>query len=93
MIHSYIDSVEEPKFRINMLRSLVCNLPKNNRVLLQYLLSLLSTVIQHSHNNHMDIHKLSKVFGGILLKPKAFNNSYSTHALVECPGTLINTLF
>ena len=63
-----------------MFRSLVYELPSQNRVLLQYLLSLLKRVVDNVEKTKVDIAKMAKIFGPILLKPRvglsASSNQY-----------------
>lgn len=84
--------VDVLEYRIGFLRSLVYSLPRVNRLVLQYLLSLLRRVVKHSDNNLVTTTKISKCFGSLLLKPFQQQPYYATHPNIECPMVVGNLM-
>jgi len=66
----FASNITDKKYKTNILRSVVYNLPTRNRVLLQYLLSFFKKVNGYSDKNRMDANKLGKCFGPILIRSK-----------------------
>ena len=80
-----------PEGKKGYTRHLIAQLPKVNRVTLEYLIKFLKKVDQHSAENNMAIHNLATVFGPNLIKSKN-ETMFSMAASTAQTNSVVHTL-